>query len=262
MTNRALWVVSVVALSVGVVLACAVCFWAGRASVGENIVYRDGSAPIRVPVDGKMIEVPADSEVIIEYEDADDAYAMAEKLRASGSGIGPSAYESGSDIKGTFKANPLEVAINGSSSSGGGFAAKYEALGGANGVTILAVLGGLAILAGAILIFKGFAGVGVGLVVGGGLCLVAVFYPWVLLVLAALALAGLGYIVYRAYKAAKAKADAENKAVTLKAVVQGVANTSTDVYEAVKVEVKKAAATLEAKEIVKAEVAKANGGTK
>jgi len=114
-----------------------------------------------------------------------------------------------------------------------------------------------------VLIAKGFTGIGIGLIVGGGLCLVAVFYPWVLLVLAALALAGLGYIIYRAYAAAKAKADAENKAVTLKAVVRGVSNTSEEVYEAVKAEVKKAAVSLEAKDTVKAEVATVlNGGAK
>jgi len=263
MASKELWIVLIVLASIGVILAPVLAFQEGYRRASAQVVYRDGAAPIRVPVDGKMIEVPADSEVVIEYEDADDAYAMAEKLRATGSGQGAAVYESGSNIKGDFQAAPMSVELNGAASTGGGWKGKISALGGANAVTILAVLGGLAILGGAVLIAKGFTGIGIGLIVGGGLCLVAVFYPWVLLVLAALALSGLGYIIYRAYAAAKAKADAENKAVTLKAVVRGVSNTSAEVYEAVKAEVKKAAVSLEAKDTVKAEVATVlNGGAK
>jgi len=252
----------IVALCTGVVLACALSGIVGyqiHPDVQEAVQAAPGRT-ISVPVDGKMVEFPAGSEVVIETDTLEEAYELARSVTEAAASKGSGVEETGSAIKGTWRQEAPTASTSSSGGTGGALKASWSALSEISVTSILAVIGGLAMIAGAVLFVKVGKGLGLAVFTGGLIVAASAFlwqqYPLAVGVCGLLALVALGYLLY---KAVKGKSIAESLAdgqAALKAIVAGVDNAPAEAKVAVTDEVKKAAVATGKLATVKAVVAK------
>ena len=256
----------------GILIICGTSFLAGwelAPKTVENIVEHvqvaaAGPRVIRIPIDGKIIEVPPDSEIVLEIEDLDEANTVIRQITESSESRGSSVYEAGTEIKGQWKQDSPTASTSTASAYGGKTAFSFSAPSEVSVTSILAVLGALAIIGGIGLFFTGNKLLGLGVAIGGGVCVTAAFlfqkYPMIVLGLAVLAVIGVGYMIWRSYQGKKLKKDNAETTIALQAVVQGVKNVNGGGAE-VKAEIKKAAAAMGQTTTVKKRVNKQLGET-
>ena len=254
----------IVALCTGVVLACALSGIVGYqiAPKAKEAVQAPGRT-ISIPIDGKMVDLPSDQEVIIETDSLEEAFNIARSVTEAAASKGAGVEETGSALKATWDQRAAEASTSTARGSGGGLKATWEAMSRISVTSILAAIGALAIIGGIALCFTGNLWLGVGVAVGGLACAFSAFlweeHPWVVAVLVILAIAAVIYMVVRAKQGKTIKQALADDAAALKAIVAGVDNAPPEAKEPVLAEIKKAGTATGKLATVKAVVAKTQG---
>ena len=256
MTSKATPVLFIIVLSLGILMACGLSFVAGRASVPVAAPVAVAPAgTMQIMVDGKPVDIPNNREIAIETETLEEVYAIVRQIEESAASRGSGATESGSDIKGKWKQMPADASTSLTSGTSGGLAYTFSALTEISVTSILAAIGALAIIGGVALMFTGNKLLGFGVAVGGGVTVTAAFlfqtYPWLVAILAVLAVGGVGLMVYRSWKG-------KRLAAAMRAIVAGVDNAGSDAAP-VKAEIAKVASATGTTATVKAVVNKTKG---